>query len=97
MYHRLTALTNALGHPLQLGYDGRDNLLYGEDTNGNLTQRQYDGNGNLVAQTNALNQTTRYDYDTQDHLIKVTDAKGRVTQLHYDAPHGNAAGTLGVP
>jgi RHS repeat-associated protein len=65
-------------------YDSRNNLRTFTDANGNITERRYDGNGNLVKQINALRQETRYRYDDENRLTQVIDAKGRVTTLGYD-------------
>lgn len=73
-------------------HDERDLLFRIIRAQGNplqsTTERDYDGNGNLVEVREGMElapRVTRYEYDGYDRKISVTDPEGNETLFHYDA------------
>ena len=74
-----------------------------QDPNGNLTQYEYDAEGNLTRVIDEIPGDTTYTYDSLDRLETVTDPLGRVDWTCYDAADRvvrmvtNASGDGGTP
>jgi RHS repeat-associated protein len=84
---QVTAITDALSHRTELGYDGGD-LARQTDALNRLTSRFVDGAGRVVSVTDPLGHMTRVDYNAQNRVTRVTDAIGGQTGFTYD-PNGN--------
>lgn len=54
----------------EIDYDQWTNHIYEKDRNGNVTRRQYDGQGRLCEETLPSGQTWEYCYDDRGELLK---------------------------
>jgi RHS repeat-associated protein len=55
---------------------------------GEVTQQEFDKNGNLVSITDPLAHTMTKNYDAANRLLSITNPKGHTVQMGYD-PNGN--------
>ena len=79
-----TSSTNALGHQSKiLSFDTAGRPLKSQDSNGIITENQYDSAGRLLKTTNN-GQSTSYQYDTAGRQTKVTFPDGTHTENQYD-------------
>ncbi len=79
-----TSTTNALGHKTQtLAFDTAGRALKSQDSNGIITENQYDTAGRLL-KTTANGQSTSYQYDSAGRQIKVTFPDDTFTENQYD-------------
>ncbi|MFW5444029.1 MAG: RHS repeat-associated core domain-containing protein [Methylococcaceae bacterium] len=80
-----TRSTNALGHQTQtLAFDMAGRPLKTQDSNGVITENQYDTAGRLLKTTiNGL--STSYQYDSAGRQTKVTFSDGTHTENQYDS------------
>lgn len=72
---------------IEIAYDGNDRVIKATDPVGNVTENEYDSEGNLVAVAKYLDGArleTRYYYDESGNLIREVDAEGRETLTTYD-------------
>jgi len=79
-----TSTTNALGHQTQtLAFDAAGRALKSQDSNGIITENQYDSAGRLLKTTiNGL--STSYQYDSSGRQTKVTYPDGTYSENQYD-------------
>ncbi|NOQ76743.1 MAG: hypothetical protein GQ475_02915 [Methylococcaceae bacterium] len=79
-----TSTTNALGHQTEtLAFDSAGRPLKIQDSNGVVTENQYDSAGRRIKSTiNGL--ITRYQYDRAGRQIKVTFPDGTYSENQYD-------------
>ncbi|MFW5443503.1 MAG: RHS repeat-associated core domain-containing protein, partial [Methylococcaceae bacterium] len=79
-----TSATNALGHQTQtLTFDEAGRPLKSQDSNGIITENQYDSAGRLLKTTiNGL--STSYQYDSSGRQTKVTYPDGTYSENQYD-------------
>jgi len=81
---RLAKLTNALGQVTRFeNYDGFGNATKITDSNGVVTQFNYDALGRLT-QINYNGRISQFDYDAIGQVIKSTEPSGRYLQYTYD-------------
>ncbi len=79
-----TSTTNALGHQTQtLAFDAAGRALKSQDSNGIITENQYDTAGRLL-KTTSNGQSTRYQYDSAGRQTKVTFPDDTFTENQYD-------------
>ena len=77
--------TNALGHQTQtLAFDIAGRPLKIQDSNGIITQNQYDTAGRLL-KTTVNGQSTSYQYDSAGRQTKITFPDGTYTEMQYDS------------
>ncbi|HXG27866.1 MAG TPA: DUF6531 domain-containing protein, partial [Nevskiales bacterium] len=78
-------LANVLRRQLQQEYDQLGRLKKVLGANGQVTEFDYDAQGNRTSQTEANSFTTQTQYDALDRVLKVTDAANGETAYGYDA------------
>ena len=80
---KTTRVIDQLGNSVEFGIGGGKRTSY-RDKNGNVTQLEYDGRGNLIRSTLPNGAINQYRYDENDNLVAETDALGRQTTYQYD-------------
>jgi RHS repeat-associated protein len=81
---KTTRVIDQLGNAAEFGTGGGKRTSY-RDKNGNVTQLEYDGRGNLIRTSTPDGATRRYHYDAHDNLVAEIDALGRQTTYQYDS------------
>ncbi len=82
---RLVAVTDALGHRIEVIHDLGARQQITTDRNGHVSVTVYDVRGNILTRTNALGHTTTYTYDANDNVLSMTDPLGNTRTYTYDA------------
>lgn len=84
--HAETIVTDPLLDSNTFGYDLELRAVGMIDANGNVSYRDYDGDGNVSHVTDVNGHTTLYTYDQIDGRLvqKITDALGEVTTVNYN-------------
>ena len=73
-----------LGGTTTYYYDSRGRALGVKDADGNLTERTYDGQDQVITSKTATKHTTSFSYDRNFNLIGVLDPLGAKTTNYYD-------------
>ena len=71
----------------QQAFNELSQLIQSIGAKNQLTEFDYDANGNPVSTTNPLLRTTLQDFDALNRVTKITDARNGVTRFTYN-PHG---------
>ncbi|MEK6775683.1 MAG: cysteine peptidase family C39 domain-containing protein, partial [bacterium] len=66
-----SAIANAYGKSMTLGYDTRGNVISIKDYLSKETKLEYDARDNLITKTDPLNHITRYEYGGNDNLTQI--------------------------
>ncbi|HEX8267523.1 MAG TPA: DUF6531 domain-containing protein, partial [Pyrinomonadaceae bacterium] len=88
--HRLTKITDPLGHYKQLDYDLMSNIKLSKDALGNQTDYKYDDFDRLkeieypLAATDATRLTEKFEYDAIGRIKKHYDTANGLTEYTYD-------------
>ncbi|MFF4601157.1 DNA/RNA non-specific endonuclease [Streptomyces sp. NPDC001339] len=82
--HRVTAVTNSLGHTTCYVVNGRLKVTSQTDPLGRTTRSDYDADDRLVATTDALGRTTRFTYDASGRLTSITRPDNSQSTLSYN-------------
>jgi len=83
-FHRLTSVTDALGHTINYQYNSLGQLIKTTDPLGVETINTYDANHRLVRVTRAGQVLSEMTYDPVGRLHTVTDATGQTMTYAYD-------------
>lgn len=79
--HRVTVMTDALGHQWRYLVDAAGNVAAEIDPLGNATTHDYDPWGNRTTTTDPLGHSTRTVFDEWGRPVLLGDAAGRLTRL----------------
>ncbi|MFF4606558.1 DUF6531 domain-containing protein [Streptomyces sp. NPDC001339] len=82
--HRITAVTNSLGHTTRFLINDRLQVAATVDPLGHTTRTTYDDFDRPLTHTDALGHTTRYTYDDQGRPLTVTRPDGLCTTVEYN-------------
>ncbi|QQR75325.1 MAG: RHS repeat protein [Holophagales bacterium] len=83
--HRLSGVTDPLGHETTYGYDGNGNRTVQRDANGHTTSFVYDALDRLASKTYPDAAVETYGYDPNGNRTTLVDAKGQPFAFTYDA------------
>ncbi|MEV6496139.1 putative T7SS-secreted protein [Streptomyces prunicolor] len=82
--HRVTAITNSLGHTARYLVNDRAQVTAEIDETGSVTHYRRDRHNRLLSQTDALGHTSAFGYDETGNLLTVTRPDGRGARAEYD-------------
>ncbi len=82
---RLTQVTDASGHTVNLGFAPGSDVETITDALGNQTTMEYDDQGNVITEIDALGGVTRRTYDSNNNKLTETDPLGNTTTYTYDS------------
>jgi RHS repeat-associated protein len=85
---RLTSITDALGHPIELRHDLEAKKEIVTNRLGLVRVLTYDSRGNVIEEIDEAGQRTLRTYDAKDRLLSETDPNENTTTYVYD-PDGN--------
>ena len=81
---RLTSVTDALGHPIELRHDLEANQEIVTNRLGLVRVLTYDSRGNVIEEIDEAGQRTLRTYDAKDRLLSETDPNDNTTTYVYD-------------
>ncbi|MEV6509294.1 putative T7SS-secreted protein [Streptomyces sp. NPDC051642] len=82
--HRVTTITNSLGHTARYLVNDRAQVTAEIDETGSVTHYRRDRHNRLLSQTDALGHTTAFSYDETGNLLTVTRPDGRESRAEYN-------------
>ena len=93
-FGRIIKTIDNASNETEMKYDGRGNLVYQKDAEGNETLSEYDGLGRRTKTIDALSNETAMEYDLAGNLEAITDAKGNRTTYVYNAQNRLTSETM---
>lgn len=82
--HRVTAITDSLGHTARYVINDRAQVTAEIDETGSVTRYQRDRYNRLLSRTDPLGHTTAFRHDETGNLLTVTRPDGRETRAGYN-------------
>ncbi|MEV0486291.1 putative T7SS-secreted protein [Streptomyces sp. NPDC050508] len=82
--HRVTAITDSLGHTARYQVNDRAQVTAEIDETGSVTRYRRDRHNRLLSRTDPLGHTTAFHYDETGNLLTVTRPDGREARAEYN-------------